>query len=171
MSASSGPALTVASLVAERDTQRQHDREAAEQLHRRKEEELTAFRARLETFQMTDEVIKSGLGRLKRAFEKGESELMLSAFPSSFCTDGGRAVINAGAPPINEPSTEELAARAEEPEWLTTMPAGVQQVFDYWKANLKPGGFGFGARIVDYPEGKPGDVGLFLSWPKSVMEA
>ena len=49
MSAAIRSALTVDSLVAERDTQRQHDREAAEQLHRRKEEELTAFRARLET--------------------------------------------------------------------------------------------------------------------------
>ena len=40
MSAASGPALTVDSLVAERDAKRQRDHEAAEQLHQRKEEEL-----------------------------------------------------------------------------------------------------------------------------------
>jgi hypothetical protein len=171
MSAASGPALTVDTLVAERDAKRQRDHEAAEQLHQRKEEELEAFRKRLDTFQMTEDVIKSGHERLRRAFEAGNSELMISAFPSSFCTDGGRAIINAGAPPINRPTNEELAAREAEPEWLATMPAGVQNVFDYWKANLKPGGFGFSARIINYPDGKPGDVGLFVSWPKSVMDS
>jgi hypothetical protein len=171
MSAASGSALTVGSLVAERDAKRHRDHEAAEQLHRRKEEELEAFRKRLDTFQMTEDMIKSGHDRLRRAFEANNSELMISAFPSSFCSDGGRAIINAGAPLINRPTNEELAAREEEPEWLATMPAGVQKVFDYWKASLKPGGFGFSARIINYPDGKPGDVGLFVSWPKSVMEA
>ena len=47
-----------------------------------------------------------------------------------------------------------------------TLPSGVHQVFDYWKANLKPGGFKFEARIINYPGGMPGDVGLFFSWPK-----
>jgi len=171
MSATSMPGLSVASLFAERDAQRQRDREASEQLQRRREEELEEFRQRLETFQMTEDVIKSGHDRIRRAFEAGESELMISAFPSSFCSDGGRAIINTGAPPINKPTKEELAAREPQPEWLATMPAGVQKVFDFWKTNLKPGGFGFGARIIDYPDGKPGDVGRFISWPKSIMEA
>ena len=171
MSAASAAGLTVASLFAERDSQRQRDREAAEQLQRRKEEELAEFRKRLDEFQLTDAVIKSGHDRIKRAFERGENELMLSAFPSSFCTDGGRAVINAGAPPINKPSKAELAARADEPEWLPTLPAGVRKVFDYWKANLRPGGFGFSARVINYPGGMPGDIGLFISWPKSSMDA
>ena len=33
--------------------------------------------------------------------------------------------------------------------------------------NLQPGGFGFSARIINYPDGKPGDVGVFLTWPKN----
>ena len=52
-----------------------------------------------------------------------------------------------------------------------TLPSGVHQVFDYWKANLKPGGFKFEARIINYPGGMPGDVGLFFSWPKDTLEA
>ena len=48
--------------------------------------------------------------------------------------------------------------------------AGVHQVYDYWKNNLKPGGFGFSARIINYPGGVPGDVGLFFTWPKSALE-
>ena len=49
------------------------------------------------------------MDRIKRPFERGESELMFSSFPSSFCTDSGRAIINAGPPPINKPSKEEMA--------------------------------------------------------------
>ena len=65
----------------------------------------------------------------------------------------------------------EAAAQADEPEWLATLPAGVHQVYEFWKTNLKPGGFGFSARIINYPGGMPGDVGLFFSWPKSALEA
>jgi hypothetical protein len=141
-------------------------KQAEEQLHRQREEELVEFRKRLDNFKLTDEIIQSGLDRIKRAFERGETELMFSSFPSSFCTDNGRAIISAGVPPINKPSKEEVARQAEQPDWLLTLPSGVHQVFDYWKANLKPGGFKFEARIINYPGGMPGDVGLFFSWPK-----
>jgi hypothetical protein len=171
MSGASNPTLSVAALFAERDAQHSRDREAEEKLHHRKDEELADFKKRLDNFQLTDEIIKSNLDKIKRAFERGETELMIASFPSSFCTDGGRAIGNAGEPPMNKPSKEELAARSDEPEWLATLPAGAHQLFDYWKANLKPGGFGFAARIINYPGGMPGDVGLFFSWPKSVSDA
>src|SRR5215471_12229498 len=118
MAEASGPALSVSALFADRDARRRRDQEAADQLQRRKEEELAEFKRRLDNFRLTDEVIQSGLDRIRRAFERGETELMFASFPSEFCTDGGRAVINAGEPPINKPSAEELAARADEPEWL-----------------------------------------------------
>ena len=166
----SGTGLSVSALFAEREAHLRHDKEAEEQLQRRKEEELAEFRERLDNFKLTDAIIQSGLDRIKRAFERGETELMIAAFPSDFCTDGGRAIINAGVPPINKPSEAELAAQSDQPEWLATLPAGVRQVYDYWKTDLKPGGFGFSARIINYPGGMPGDVGLFFSWPKSAME-
>lgn len=168
---SSAPALSVAALFAERDRVRRRDFEADQQLQRRRQEELAEFRARLDNFQLTDDIIKSCLDKVKRVFELGETELMITSFPSSFCTDDGRMVINAGAPPINKPTDEERALLPDEPEWLATMPLGVRKVYDYWKNNLKPGGFEFNARIINYPGGKPGDVGLFFSWPKSTLEA
>jgi len=33
-----------------------------------------------------------------------------------------------------------------------------------WERELKPRGFVLGARVLDFPEGVPGDIGLFLIW-------
>jgi hypothetical protein len=168
MSDGAKPSLSVMGLFAERDARRRKEKEAEGHLLRRKEEELAAFKKRLDDFQLTDDIIELFLGRIKRAFERGESELMLTAFPSSFCTDDGRAVINAGAPPINKPGKG--APEPAEPDWLATMPKGARPVYEYWKSNLKPGGFSLTARIINYPGGMPGDVGLFLSWPRDTTE-
>ena len=168
MSGIAKPALSVSAMFAEREEMRRNDKEAEGQLQRRKEEELAAFKQRLETFQLTSEIIEAFLGRVKRAFERGENELMITSFPSSFCADQGRAITNAGAPPINKPAKDE--PKPDEPDWLATMPAGVRPVHEYWQTNLKPGGFGLSARIIDYPGGMPGDVGLFLTWPKDASE-
>ena len=130
---------------------------------------MAEFRKRLDNFQLTEAIIKVGLDRIRRAFERGETELMIAAFPSTFCTDDGRAVINAGAPLVNKPTAQEKATGRDEPDWLATMPSGVRQVYDYWTTHLKPGGFRFGARIINFPGGKPGDVGLFFSWPKDSL--
>lgn len=168
MSGIARPALSVSAMFAEREARRQNDKEAEGQLQRRKEEELAAFKKRLDTFQLTSEIIEAFLGRVKRAFERGESELMITSFPSSFCTDEGRAISNAGAPPINKPAKDK--PKPDEPDWLATLPAGVRPVYEYWKTHLKPGGFSLSARIIDYPGGIPGDVGLFVSWPKDASD-
>jgi hypothetical protein len=94
-------AVSVAALFAEREARRRSEQEPAERLQRRKEEELAAYKQRLENFHLVDDVVPGQLERLKRAFERGEGELMVASLPCDFCTDGGRAVINAGEPPIN----------------------------------------------------------------------
>jgi hypothetical protein len=169
MSEESGSVLSVASLFAQRDARRRREQEAEERLKRKKEEELVDFRRRLEEFQITDAQLEAVFHRISRAFERGENELMLTTFPSSFCTDDGRAIINSGAPPINKPDKD--ASLSSEPEWLLTLPKGAHTIYQYWKQHLQPGGFTFSARIISFPDGKPGDVGLFFSWPKSTMEA
>ena len=171
MAETSGAPFSVASLFAERDAKRRREQEAEEQLKRRQEEELAEFKKRLDTFELTDDRVQIVLDRIKRAFERGETELLLTSFPSDFCTDSGRAIINADAPPINKPDKNAPAAEPKEPAWLATLPAGARQVYTYWKNNLEAGGFKFSARIVSYVDGKPGDVGLFFSWPKSAMDA
>lgn len=161
--------LSLRAMFAERETRRRKEREEEEQLQRRQEEELASFKKRLDEFELTPDRIDAALARIRRAFERGDTELMLTSFPSSFCSDDGRAVIHAGVPPINKPKKGE-SARDPVPGWVGTMPKGAALVYDYWRTHLRPGGFGFSARIINYPDGKPGDIGLFLSWPKSSLE-
>src|SRR4051812_43815436 len=126
MAGASGSTLSVAALFAERDARRRQELEAEEQLKRKKQEELADFRNRLENFHLTDAHIDTVLYRIKRAFERGETDLMLTAFPSSFCTDDGRAIITAGAPPINKP--DKNAPPPSEPEWLATLPKDARPI-------------------------------------------
>ena len=73
--------LSVAKLFAEREERRRRDREVAERFQHRKEEELAAHRQRLENVHLAEEMIPTQLERLKHAFERGESELMVASFP------------------------------------------------------------------------------------------
>jgi hypothetical protein len=52
-----------------------------EQLQRRRDEKLAEFRKRLDNFQLTDEIIHSGLDRIKRAFGRGETPADVRVVP------------------------------------------------------------------------------------------
>jgi hypothetical protein len=172
MSETQPAAFSVVGLFAERDVHRGQDKKAEGQLARRQREELAAFKQRLDNFQLTEAQIQSVQQRIRRAFKNGEGELMFATFPSDFCTDSGRAIINAGAPPIVKPTKEEAATMKDaEPEWLATLPRGARPVYEYWKSTLQPAGFNLSVRIINFPDGKPGDVGMFFSWPKSQLES
>jgi CBS domain-containing protein len=77
---------------------------------------------------------------------KGEKEHMLLKFPCELCTDHGRAV--------NVP----------DPGWPATLRGLPAQVFLRWKQELRDRGFRLQARVIDFPDGVPGHVGLFLVW-------
>lgn len=172
MTETSSAPFSVAALFSERDARRRQDKEAAEQLARRKDEERSQFRQRLENLQLTDELIEATQQRVRRAFESGETELMFASFPSDFCSDGGRAITNVGAPPIVKLTDEEKEKLKDaEPEWLHTLPRGARPVYEYWKTVMKPAGFELSVRILNFPDGKPGDVSMFFTWPKSSYEA
>jgi len=170
MPETAGPTISVSALFAEREARQRREQEDEEQLKQKEREELDEFRKRLENFQWAEDIESAVIGRIKRAFDHGETELEVTSFPSGFCSDGGRAINNSDEPPINKPK-DEAAAAEPEPDWVGTLPAGVRLIYDYWKANLKPGGFGFSARIINYKDGKPGDLGVFVTWPKTAFES
>jgi hypothetical protein len=71
---------------------------------------------------------------------------MLLRFPSQLCSDGGRAI------------------NAPDPDRPATLRGEAAEIYLRWNRDLKPSGFHFTARVVDYPDGIPGDIGLFLVW-------
>ncbi|WP_442981271.1 hypothetical protein [Rhizobium sp. S152] len=81
-----------------------------------------------------------------KAAADGKFEAMIYSFPSSFCDDGGRAINNSL------------------PGWQKTLQGKAKEIFDLFEELAKPQGYGLKALIINFPEGIPGDVGLFLTW-------
>ncbi len=142
--------LTIQNLFAEKaaaEEKRRAEAAAAEAQHKA---ELAAFSERVQTYEITDEDRERAIRRIKRAFEAGERELMLIKFPSVLCDDGGRRINN------------HLEG------WQDTLPGVFHKIYLWWDKELRPGGFTFSARIIDFPGGMPGDVGIFIGWPENL---
>jgi hypothetical protein len=121
---------------AERRIEARHD--AAEDRRERVEE--------LIGLHVTDERWHSTIQHAREAAEHGAKEFLVLRFPGSLCTDGGRAV------------------NAPLPAWPETLRGEAGEIYLRWKRDLKPSGFHLVARVLDFPGGMPGDIGLFLVW-------
>ncbi|EGY02141.1 CBS domain-containing protein [Nitrospirillum viridazoti Y2] len=80
------------------------------------------------------------------AAARGEKEFLLLRFPAELCSDGARAI------------------NAPEPDWPRTLRGEAAEIYQRWHHELQPAGFSLTARVLDFPNGFPGDVGLFLVW-------
>jgi hypothetical protein len=83
---------------------------------------------------------------IKRASANGLTEVEVVRFPNQLCTDRGRA-INQG-----------------EPGWEKTLTGLPKELYGFWEKYLKPRGYKLAVRIVDFPGGMPGDIGMTLKW-------
>ena len=83
---------------------------------------------------------------IKRAAEQGLHEVQVLTFPASFCNDQGRRINNA------------------EQDWLDSLEGFAKKAHAFFEAELKPLGFKSRAQVLNYPDGRLGDVGVFLSW-------
>jgi hypothetical protein len=83
---------------------------------------------------------------IKRAVDRGLTEVLVGTFPNALCTDSGRA--------INQ----------SEPGWENTLTGLPKEIFQFWQKYLKPRGYKIRFQIVDWPGGKPGDIGITLVW-------
>jgi hypothetical protein len=83
---------------------------------------------------------------VRRAAERGEKEIQVLRFSSEFCTDRGRAINNF------------------DPSWPETLTGFAKEAYEAWDQNLRPLGYKLRAQILNYPDGMPGDIGIFLHW-------
>jgi CBS domain-containing protein len=95
---------------------------------------------------ISDESWRSLWHQARRAAEHGQSEFMLLRFPNQLCSDHGRAI------------------NMMEPGWPATLWGEAAEIYLRWEQDLKPRGFHLAARVLDFPGGMPGDIGLFLIW-------
>ena len=140
--------LSIRDLFASRDAAAARRRAEAEAAEAQKKSELAAFSERVQTYQITDEDRERAIHRIRKAFDAGERELMIVKFPSLLCEDGGRRINN------------HLEG------WQDTLPGVMHKIYEWWDRELKAGGFTFSARVIDFPGGMPGEVGIFVGWPE-----
>jgi CBS domain-containing protein len=95
---------------------------------------------------VSDDSWRAILHRAREAAEAGQAEYMILRFPSPLCIDDGRAINTAEA------------------DWPVTLRGEAAEIYLRWERDLKPRGFSLSARVLEFPDGKPGDIGLFLAW-------
>lgn len=84
--------------------------------------------------------------RAAAAIQNGHSEVEVLRFPAELLADKGRAINNF------------------EDGWPETLRGKAAGFYRLYKARAEPLGYKLHARVLNYPGGKPGDVGLYLSW-------
>ena len=95
---------------------------------------------------ITDDHWRDLLIQAQQAAAHGETELLVLRFPAKLCSDNGRA--------INVP----------EPDWPATLRGEAAETYLRFERELKPLGFHLIARVLDFPAGFIGDIGLYLHW-------
>ena len=107
-------------------------------------------RRQLQEAFMTRQIQADAKERLRKALliaaERGETHLQVFSFPSELCTDGGRAINNG------------------DPNWPETLAGYAKRAYEFYKQELQPQGYRLRAEILNFPNGKPGDVGITLAW-------
>ncbi len=123
------------------DERREAERRAADALRAAAVQQLTGHH-------LGEEAWQNMLHRAREAAACGATELLILRFPHDLCSDGGRAI------------------NAPEPDWPATLRGEAAEVYVRWERELKPKGFHIAARVIDFPGGFMGDIGLFIVWGK-----
>jgi hypothetical protein len=93
-----------------------------------------------------EERMKRAAAIINRAVSNGQTEVFVGRFPNDLITDHGRA--------INQ----------QESGWEETLTGLPKELFEFWKKYLQPRGYRIKFQVVDWPGGKPGDIGVTLVW-------
>jgi hypothetical protein len=93
-----------------------------------------------------EEAIQRAIKMIEGAVKNRRTEVQIYRFPNILCTDNGRA--------INQ----------QEPGWEDTLTGIPKEIYLLWDRQFREKGYKLRVEIVDFPGGKPGDVGMTLKW-------
>ncbi|MCA1409206.1 histidine kinase [Ensifer sp. IC3342] len=110
------------------------------------EQKLADFAADFLEKHVTEQEIAIVRRLVANAVKDGKFEAMVYSFPSSLCTDSGRAINNADR------------------DWPETLQGKAKEFYERYQTFGKPQGYKLKAMIINFPGGIPGDVGFFLDW-------
>ncbi|HMQ91522.1 MAG TPA: hypothetical protein PKA33_00780 [Amaricoccus sp.] len=110
------------------------------------QKKLTAFTDDFLHKHVTEDEIAMVRRLVSNAVKDGKMEAMVYSFPSSLCTDGGRAI------------------NSNDPRWPETLQGKAKEFYDRYQELGKPGGYRLKAMVINFPGGMPGDIGFFLNW-------
>lgn len=128
--------------MAAEDAKMDEERRRKEEKERKQKEVEQAFMER-QVDPRAHELVNIGV---RWAAERGERQLQIMTFPSRFCTDGGRAINDC------------------EPDWPQSLEGHAKRAYEFYASDLKPLGYKLHAEIINFPDGLPGDVGIWLKW-------
>jgi len=83
---------------------------------------------------------------MRAAATAGAGQVQMIRFPSAACTDLGRRINSA------------------QPGWGSTLQGRPADIYRFWETELRPQGFRIVAQVLEFPKGKPGDIGLSVVW-------
>jgi hypothetical protein len=120
--------------------------EEERRLKKNKERQQSELREAFMSREIHPEAIDRINNAVSIAAKQGLHQIQVVTFPSTFCTDGGRRI------------------NIADPEWPSTLDGFAKQAFEFYQKELRPLGFKCHAEIISFPDGMPGEVGLFLKW-------
>jgi hypothetical protein len=110
------------------------------------QKKLADFTADFLQKHVTEEEIAMVRRLVMNAVKDGKMEAMVYSFPSTLCSDSGRAINN------------------NDPDWPSTLQGKAKEFFERYETLAKPQGYRLKAMVINFPGGIPGDIGLFLNW-------
>ncbi len=114
-------------------------RESAEERRRRWIEQLRQA-------DLSPELVDQIRRTVLEAAHRGEFRALIYRFPSELLSDRGRRVIQ------------------QEPDWPETLVGQPRRLYEWYLRELAPRGLRLEARLLDWRDHLPGDVGLVLRW-------
>jgi hypothetical protein len=131
------------SYLKQQEEQKRTAEAAAAERARQEREQL---RKKFEAEEIPSDALQHVFDMVRKAVEQGQREVMVLHFPSDFLPDSGRRI--------------DIGSE----DWTEHLSGFAARAYSFYEKELRSRGFKLHASIIDYPGGKPGDVGFFLGW-------